>query len=206
MAIVQDAFFIPDDIATGLATGIYRRIGSVVRYAVGPNKGQIVKHLKPIDLKAAEQAQGLGAKALQFVQQHKKGVTITVVCAAAIGAGWWGYTQWKNHEPKVLTDFRVALKKYVDAIRNGNMDIGKINALVIALEAFKQHKHYDKISIQLTAEDLEVLVGRIYEYTVKLAEDNHVELDDTEKCLNKGVIIDLESYLKTQQRIFKVAA
>ncbi|MBQ2255124.1 MAG: hypothetical protein II325_08230 [Clostridia bacterium] len=206
MAIVQDAFFIPDDIATGLATGIYRRIGSVVRYAVGPNKGQIVKHLKPIDLKAAEQAQGLGAKALQFVQQHKKGVTITVVCAAAIGAGWWGYTQWKNHEPKVLTDFRVALKKYVDAIRNGNMDIGKINALVIALEALKQHKHYDKISIQLTAEDLEVLVGRIYEYTVKLAEDNHVELDDTEKCLNKGVIIDLESYLKTQQRIIKVAA
>lgn len=25
MAIAQDAFFIPDDIATGLATGIYRR-------------------------------------------------------------------------------------------------------------------------------------------------------------------------------------
>ena len=50
MAIVQDAYFIPDDIATGLATGIYRRIGSVVRWATGPNKGQIVKHLKPIDL------------------------------------------------------------------------------------------------------------------------------------------------------------
>lgn len=48
MAIAQDAFFIPDDIATGLATGLYRRIGSVVRYAVGPNKGQIVKHLQPL--------------------------------------------------------------------------------------------------------------------------------------------------------------
>ena len=43
MAIVQDVFDIPDDIATGLATGLYRRIGSVVRYAVGQNKGQIVK-------------------------------------------------------------------------------------------------------------------------------------------------------------------
>lgn len=42
MAIVQDVFDIPDDIATGLVTGLYRRIGSVVRYAVGPNKGQIV--------------------------------------------------------------------------------------------------------------------------------------------------------------------
>lgn len=58
MAIAQDAFYIPNDIATGLATGQYRRIGSVVRYAVGSNKGQIVKHLKPVDLKAVEQAQG----------------------------------------------------------------------------------------------------------------------------------------------------
>ena len=206
MAIAQDAFFIPDDIATGLATGLYRRIGSVVRYAIGPNKGQIVKHLKPIDLKAAEQAQGLGAKALQFAQQHKKGITITVICAAAVGAGWWGYTQWKYHEPQVLTNFRVALKSYIEAIRNGNMDISKINALMKELEALKQHKHYEKISIQLAAEDLEVLVGRIHEYTIKLAADNNVELTDEEKRLNKGAILSLESYLKTQQRIFKAAA
>ena len=206
MAIAQDAFFIPDDIATGLATGLYRRIGSVVRYAIGPNKGQIVKHLKPIDIKAAEQAQGLGAKALQFAQQHKKSITITVICAAAVGAGCWGYTQWKNHEPQVLTNFRVALKSYIEAIRNGNMDISKINALMKELEALKQHKHYEKISIQLTAEDLEVLVGRIHEYTIKLAADNNVELTDEEKRLNKGAILSLESYLKTQQRIFKAAA
>ena len=41
MTVVQDAFYIPDDIATGLATGLYRRIGSVVRYAIGPNKGKL---------------------------------------------------------------------------------------------------------------------------------------------------------------------
>lgn len=67
MAIAQDAFFIPDDIATGLATGIYRRIGSVVRWATGPNKGQIVKHLRPIDLPAAEQVQQLLALVLGFI-------------------------------------------------------------------------------------------------------------------------------------------
>ena len=38
MAIVQDVFDIPDDIATKLATGVYKRIGSVVRYAVGPKR------------------------------------------------------------------------------------------------------------------------------------------------------------------------
>ncbi len=206
MAIAQDAFYIPDDIATGLATGLYRRIGSVVRYAVGPNKGQIVKHLQPIDLKAAEQAQGLGAKALQFVQHHKKEVGIAAIGAAVVGVGIWGYNKWKNHEPKVLTEFRAALKTYIDAIRNGNMDIDKINGLMEALEALKQHKDYEKISIQLSAEDLEVLVGRIYDYTIKLAADNAVDLSDEELNPNNGAIINLQSYLKAQKRIFEEAA
>lgn len=206
MAIAQDAFYIPDDIATGLATGLYRRIGSVVRYAVGPNKGQIVKHLQPIDLKAAEQAQGLGAKALQFVQHHKKEVGIAAIGAAVVGVGIWGYNKWKNHEPKVLTEFRAALKTYIDAIRNGNMDIDKINGLMEALEALKKHKDYEKISIQLSAEDLEVLVGRIYDYTIKLAADNAVDLSEDELNLNNGAIINLQSYLKAQKRIFEAAA
>lgn len=210
MAIAQDAFFIPDDIATGLATGLYRRIGSVVRYAIGPNKGQIVKHLQPIDLKAAEQAQGVGAKALQFVKDHKKGTIIVAAGAAAIGGGIWIYNKIKNHEPKVVTEFRAALRVYIDAIREGNMDVDKINNLMSALEKLKEHKDYEKISIQLTAEDLEVLVGRIYEYTVKLAKDNEVELTDEElrisKVKNTGTIINLQNCLKAQKRIFEAAA
>lgn len=210
MAIAQDAFYIPDDIATGLATGLYRRIGSVVRYAVGPNKGQIVKHLQPIDLKAAEQAQGIGVRVLQFVQQHKKGVGIAAAGAAVVGVGLWGYSTWKNHEPKVLTEFRAALKVYIEAIRIGDMNIEKIDNLMKALEELKKHKNYDKISIQLTAEDLEVLVGRIHEYTIKLAKDNAVELTDDELCASdmesSFAIIDLQKYLKAQKRIFETVA
>lgn len=206
MAIAQDAFYIPNDIATGLATGRYRRIGSIIRYAKGPNKGQIVRHLQPIDLKAAEQAQGLGEKALQFVQHHKKGIGIAAIGAAVVSAGICGYNKRKNHEPKVLTEFRVALKTYIDAIRNGNMDIDKINGLMETLEALKKHKDYEKISIQLSADDLEVLVGHIYDYTIKLAADNAVDLSDDELNLNNSVIINLQSYLKAQKRIFEAAA
>ncbi len=208
MAIVQDVFFIPDDIATGLATGLYRRIGSVVRYATGPKKGRIVKHLDPVNLKAVEQAQGIGVKALQFVKQHKKGTIITVVSAAAVGTGLVIYNKVKNHEPKVLTEFRASLRNYIDAIRKGNMDIDKINDLMECLGALKEYKDYDKISIQLTTEELEVLVGHIYDYTVKLAEDNNVELSD-EELLQKNTgdtIINLETYLKAQKRIFSVVA
>ncbi|MGN1156293.1 MAG: hypothetical protein ACI4TK_08965 [Agathobacter sp.] len=210
MPVVQDAFFIPDDIATGLATGLYRRIGSVVRYAVGPNKGQIVKHLKPIDVKAAEETQGLGIKALQFVKRHKKGTIIAVAGAAAISTGVWVYNKVKNHEPKVVTEFRTALRVYIDAIREGNLDIEKIDKLMDALEELKKHKDYEKISIQLTTEDLEVLVGRIYEYTIKLAKDNDVELTEDELQAsaekNNGTIINLQNYLKAQKKIFEAAA
>ena len=142
MAVVQDAFFIPDDIATGLATGLYRRIGSVVRYATGPNKGRIVKHLDPV----------------KFVKQHKKETIITVASAATVGTGLVIYNKVKNREPKVLTEFRMSLRAYIEAIRKGSMDIDKINDLMKCLSALKEYKDYDKISIQLTTEEIEVLV------------------------------------------------
>ena len=205
MAIAQDAFFIPDDIVTGLATGLDRRRGSVVRYAVGPNKGQIVKHLQSIDLKAAEQAQGLETKAIQFVANHKKEVGIVAIGVAIVGAGVWGYTAWKNQEPKVLIEFRAALKVYIEAIRTGDMSTKKIDNLMVALDKLKKHKDYDKISIQLTTEELEVLVNRIYKYIIKLAENNDVELTEDElltSCVkNTGTIINLQNYLRAQKRI-----
>ena len=206
MAIVQEAFYIPEDIATGLAIGLYRRIGGVVRHAIGPNKGQIVKHLKPIKLEVAEQAQGLGAKAIQFVQQHKKGVGIVAIGAAAVGIGAWGYNKWKNHEPRVLTEFRASLRAYINAIRSGDLDIKKVDALMKTLEALKSYKNFDKINIQLTAEDIEVLVGRIHEYTKKLASMNKVQLNARELDSDNGPIINLQSYLKAQRRILETAA
>ena len=210
MSIAQDVFFIPDDIATGLAIGVYSRIGSVVRWAIGPNKGQIVKHLKSIDLLATEQAQGVGVKALQFVKQHKKGTIIAVAGAATVGTGVWVYNKVKNREPKVVKEFRAALRVYIEAIRNGKMDVEKINNLMDRLDALKAHKDYSKISIQLTTEELEILVGRIYDYTIRLAEDNNISLTDEERIFSKSKssdsIINLQSYLRTQKRIFEEVA
>ena len=45
MPVVTEAFDIPMDISTKLSIGEYRRIGGVIRVAVGPKKGQIVKFL-----------------------------------------------------------------------------------------------------------------------------------------------------------------
>lgn len=206
MAVVQDAFLIPEEIAKGLATGLYRRSGGVVRRAKGAGKGQIVKLLDPIDLEEAKLAKGLGSKAIQIVKHHKKEVGITIGVAAAVGVSTWAYKKWKKREPKVLKEFHAALTTYIDAIRNGNLDIEIINGLMEKLEALKGHKDYEKISVRLTAEELEVLVGHIHDYTIKLAKDNAVELSEDELNLNNGAIVNLQSYLKAQKRIFETVA
>jgi len=208
MAVVQDAYDIPLDIMTKMLTGEYRRIGSVVRYAVGPNKGQIVKHLKPVKLEVAEQTKGIGAKALQFAKNNKRTLVVAGIGAGVAAAGAGVYYKNKTKETRVVTEFRAALKAYIDAIRKGKLDIEIINNLMNILEELKKNKVYEKISIQLTTEELEVLVNRIYEYTIKLANDNSVELSDEELTVekDKGTIINLLSYLKAQKRIFETAA
>ena len=202
MTIAQDKFLIPYDISEGLETGKYRRFGSVVRHSKGAEKGQIVKYLEVIESDDAHDSGELS----QYTDQHLKELGIAAVGAAVVGLCWLGYTKIKNREPKVLKNFREALKVYIEAIRNGDMDINKINVLMRALDNLKNHKNYKEISIKLAADDFEILVGHIYDYTVKLAEYNNVELDKEKLGLNQCVILDLSSCLKAQQQIFSKAA
>lgn len=206
MAVVQEAFDIPADIMTKLLTGEYRRIGGVVRNAVGPHKGQIVKHLKPVDLKAAEQAQGVGAKIMQFAKNNKKGFLIGGAIAGATAVGGVIYYRVKTHEPAVITQTRVALRTYIAEIRKGKLELDTINTLMATLDELKQHKDYEKFKIELSTEDIDVLVGRIYDYTIRLAENNQVELTDQERSKTDNSILNLQNYLRTQKRIFQEAA
>ena len=203
MAIVQEAFDIPADIMTKLLTGEYRRIGGVVRYAIGPKKGQIVKHLDPVDLKVAEQAKGIGAKALQLAKNNKKGLIIGGAIAGAAAIGGFIYYKVKTHEPAVVTEFRAALRTYIAEIRKGNLELDTINALMSALDELKKHKDYEKFKITLSTEDLDTLVNRIYDYTIRLAENNKVELTEEELSKTDNSILNLQNYLKTQKRIFE---
>lgn len=207
MAIVQDAYNLTDDILTKILTGEYRRIGSVVRYATGPNKGQIVKHLKPVHMEAAQQAQGLGVKVIQFAKNNKKALIIAGIGTGVVAAGGI-YYKIKNHDPEVVTKFRRSLKTYINGIREGNLNVDIINDLMTCIENLKKHKDYEKISIRLSTEELDVLVNRIFEYTEKLAKDNSIELteDELNEQISDGTILNLQRYLKAQKRIFETAA
>lgn len=206
MPVVQEAFDIPADIMTKLLTGEYRRIGGVVRYSVGPHKGQIVKHLKPVDMKAAEQAQGVGAQIMKFAKKNKKGLIIGAAVAGTATVGGIIYHKVKSREPAVVTQFREALRTYIEEIRKGNLELDTIEKLMAVLDELKKHKDYEQFKIELSTEDLDVLVSRIYDYTIRLAENNQVELTEQELSKTDNSIINLQNYLRTQKRIFETAA
>ena len=206
MAVVTEAFDIPMDIMTKLATGEYRRLGGVVRVAIGPNKGQIVKHLDPIKIEQVAQNKNVVTKVIEFSKKNRKVIIIGTAVAGTMVAGNFVHQKIKNREPKVMKRYHAALRSYIEDIRNGELSMKSINRLMDALEELKQDKRYEMLQIELTTEELDVLVNRIYEYTVKLASDNAVELTDDEKKSSDNSILNLQRYLKTQKRIFKSVA
>ena len=207
MAIVQEIFDIPEDIMIKLNTKEYRRIGGVVRYACGPKKGQIVKHLEPVNLKEALDVQGIGVKAIQFAKNNKKAIIVGIGTGIAVTVAGI-YNKLKNREPKVVIEFIKALKAYIDAIRKGMLEIEIIDNLRYCLDDIKNHKDYEKIRIQLYTEEIGILINIIHQCTEKLAKDNVIELTDEEKLITSNVntdILNLQDYLKVQRRIFEAA-
>ena len=104
-----------------------------------------------------------------------------------------------------MKQFRGSLFAYIDKIRGGNLDLETIEALMEALDQLKKHKNYEQFKIELSTEDLDVLVGKIYDYTIWLAENNQIELTEEERSKTNNSIINLQNYLRTQKRIFKEA-
>ena len=206
MAVVTESFDIPMDIMTKLATGEYRRIGSVVRVAIGLNKGRIVKNLLPVKMEQADQIQKVGSKIMQVAKNRKKELIIGALVTGAITVGGVVYHKIKSREPEVVQNYHAALRDYIDDVRSGKLSMESINCLMDSLEELKQNNNYEKIKIELTTEELNVLVNRIYEYTIKLAKDNSVDLTDNELSSSDNILLNLQKYLLAQKHIFELAA
>lgn len=208
MAIVQESFDIPTDIMEKITTGEYKRVGGVVRYAVGPRKGRIVKHLKPINKSITKPSKSLGMKARQYVENNKKALILLGASTGIALAGSGIYYKIKNHEPRVIVDFRLSLRSYLDAVRKGKLNLDEINNLMDSLDTMKTHKNYEQFDFKLSAGDLSILVNRIYDYTAKLAQDNSVEIKSEKLSTmhsSDNAIIYLKQYLEAQKHIFEKA-
>lgn len=206
MAIVQEAFYIPDDIAIGLTSGQLKRFGGVVRYATGSRKGRIAKHLDPVTTDGDGASKGFLQSVSELIGEHKKLTIGVLVTAAGVGTLYY----FKNKEPKVVRTFRITLKRYLDHVRVGNVDSTCIQDLMDALAAMKAHKNYEKICVKLTAEELGELVSHICDYTLEFAEKNGKDISNEELDVQENqfdsVVMKLQRCLETQKRIFDEAA
>lgn len=120
--------------------------------------------------------------------------TVTGVC----------YEVKKAREPKVLSNFRIKLKTYINKVRKGNVEEKNIKELIDCIEELKKHKDYEKIQIQLSVDELDVLVNQIWVYTLKLANSNNFNIEKQVSC--GDAIKNLHHYLYIQRDIFAKVA
>lgn len=204
---VQVTYAVPDNLVSAFLNGSIRLTGGVLR----TQDGRIIKHLKPAKLNAAKKSERIWKTALKFANQHKGITAIAGIGAVSVAIAGGKLAYNKLREPKAVTTLKKALKVYMDAMQTGRMDIGKINNLMAALEALKQEKNYDKIMIQLSANDFENIITYIYGYTFKLAEANNFALSEnnlhsTDTSEKTSTIISLQNHLEIQKKIIESAA
>lgn len=205
MPIMQVPVDIPIDMMSKIIEGTEAITGVVVRNTVGANGGQIIKHLKPVDLQEVDQSLGESSSVFSYIKNHKKAFVVVAVVAGVAGVAAVGRKIYKikQREPAVVRKYKTLLKKYINALRFGNMNIQIITELIETTEELKKLEDYEKIIIQLPLADLSVIVN---EYTVKLANANSVTLTDTEQAELDSGYFDLQKLLYIQKRIFEAVA
>ena len=213
MAVVQQAFYVPPEVMAKVAKGQYKIYGGVVRWAMGPNKGRIVKHLKPIDPAKQEAAKEIALKAVHVVKEHKAGAIAVGVGAAAVVGGRAAYKALdkrikEKRTPKEVKAFKESLKHYMGAIETGTMSLDKIIDMTNALESVSELSNDSDVKIEVSLKELGSIVQIIVDYTKHLCLDNPIDLSVKEKNIGEqgDNLIDLQSCLALQKRIFEEAA
>ncbi|MCQ2496973.1 MAG: hypothetical protein MJ131_10345 [Lachnospiraceae bacterium] len=203
--IAQCNVIIPEDINNGLAMGIYTLCGSVVRWAKGPQKGKIVKHLDTIESKDLKEVEtGVFKKMFSIMKKHKK---ITLIAGGVLIIGGVAYHIYKKvnneAEPKEIIEFNTCLQNYINAINKRTMSSEIIDQLINAINKIKRNKEYKNIRLMLNDDFLENMVCYAAIYTDEFAKVNKVKVK--EKTTDESAddkIVDLQWYLSRQKDVF----
>lgn len=205
---ITESFYIPQDILEGLQSGLLERFGGVVRYACGPNKGSIAKHLKSVKKTADDSIKSVGQEALKFAKMHRTGIIISAAVISTVIIGGVVYLVIKNHVPKIVKEFSKEFTNYIYSIHNGTLQVNQIDTLMKIVQILKERKDFDNLSIKFsTAEILEIL-DILPKYTVKIANDNSVKIEEDciERKQSDNIIDRIENLLEIQKNVFESAA
>lgn len=199
--IQQVTFEIPPDIAARLLTGELVQHGGVVRQLTG----EIYKHLKEVDLPPEE-----GRDALRVPQVLRNPWVIgSVVVAgdAAAGAGTYVAVKGRRQTAALLTDYREALRAYVAAVQEGQLDTDVIDRLLTSLDAVVAG--HSKAALDSVEKEAPMITAIVKDSTDQLASHNQLELPAIELIadgVDRGRVVELRERLTVQRSIFDQAA
>lgn len=197
--ISQQTFLIPPEIQAGLAVGDLIQYGGIVRNQAG----QIVKHLKAIDLPV--DGDKAAAAALKLLKDPKIVAAAAVIAVAAAGAGVAAAARKRNKTvPVCVMQYNSALGTYLEAVRTGSLDADIIDRLISGLDAVVAYADEGgSIALDFSTEQAALLVKLVVDSTKQLADDNSLELAEPEVGDN---VVDFRRHLEVQRRIFSGAA
>ncbi len=193
--LVQVVLDIPPDIAAGLESGAFVRVGGVVRNAT---TGKIVKHLGEGRFPAKDATNGV-ANIAQRIWSSAGGRTAVAffVVGLVVGSGKVAAGKWTGR--RLIKSLNAALEAYLDAAKAGEMTVEEIDALSSAIEAARGGDSSDSALIA------EKVVNLVEDYTAALAQANETTWEP-ERGIDVVPLVRLERSLSAQRHILETAA
>lgn len=166
---------------------------------------RVRKHLPTV---VTETKSGV-AKAVAVVKDHKGAAIGVGIGAAVLAAGVGAITFFTQKDKrKAEKQFSKSLHIYLQAAQKGEITIEIVESLITDLDAVSEFNENKEIPLKLTTKELTTLFYSIYDFTKRLAEANHISVDELKapKRFKKNTVIDLQNYLKIQKEILEKAA
>lgn len=206
--VVQPRLDVPPEILEGLASGVYKRFGGIVRHAT---QGYIVKHLAEAPNEAIEQAAGATRSVVVRIPPALKnpwviggtllGTAVATIATVAIVRSKKKRAAEEQELIEMqgdLTRYSVALRQYLEAARSGSLSELVIAHLIDALDEAASGG-----SIDFENEESGQLVSLLVGYTRILAEANSIRLEELLEPLEESNQAgDLRRHLVAQLSIF----
>lgn len=197
--ISQQTFIIPPEVQAGLAVGDLIQYGGIVR-----NKaGQIVRHLKAIDLPV--DSEKTAAAALQSLKNPN--VAVAAFAVAAAGACAVAFARRRKEAlPECVAEYNASLSAYLKAVKEGRLDADVIDKLLSTLDAVEGYADSGtSIALDFSTDHAALLVKLVIDSTKQIAEDNSLDVEGLQGQTACDNVVDFRRYLETQRSLFKEA-
>lgn len=210
--VIQPNLVIPALVQVGLDNGTLRITGGIAREVA---TGRIFKHLKEIPLPEKDAA-GAMSRAARMRINPKIAIPIGMVVTAVAGGATYFVKKRKqaeaanalNQVPECVSSFEESLRAYVDAGREGNLDVEIVTQLITNLDAVRVYRDGGN-EVNFSLQQLEPLFALVIGHTPALAAAYSVAVDDLqdeEPSSETDTVVYLRRHLEAQRHILESAA